>query len=160
MTDVVDIRNLWSAFRRGGVDTVIHKNLNLRIEEGELLALVGGSGTGKTVLLLSEQGLEAPQRGTVTARLVSRRGADARRGAASRVGMLFQHGALYSAFTVLENIAFPLRELKTLPALPGARCRHGQAANGGAGPGARPQDAVRFVGRHDQAGRPGVGPDH
>ena len=66
MTDVVDIRNLWSAFRRGGVDTVIHKNLNLRIEEGELLALVGGSGTGKTVLLRQMLGLEAPQRGTVT----------------------------------------------------------------------------------------------
>ena len=38
-----------------------------------------------------------------------------RMGASSRVGMLFQHGALFSAFTVLENIAFPLRELKTLP---------------------------------------------
>jgi phospholipid/cholesterol/gamma-HCH transport system ATP-binding protein len=37
------------------------------------------------------------------------------RGAASRVGMLFQHGALFSAFSVLDNIAFPLRELKTLP---------------------------------------------
>jgi phospholipid/cholesterol/gamma-HCH transport system ATP-binding protein len=115
MTDVVDIRNLWSAFRRGGVDTVIHKNLNLRIEEGELLALVGGSGTGKTVLLRQMLGLEAPQRGTVTV-LGEPAEALTRAGAASRVGMLFQHGALYSAFTVLENIAFPLRELKTLPA--------------------------------------------
>jgi len=75
---------------------------------------VGGSGSGKTVLLRQILGLETPARGTVTVlgKPASELG---HLGAASRVGMLFQHGALFSAFTVLENIAFVLRELHTLP---------------------------------------------
>ena len=111
---VVEIRNLWSGFRAGGVETLIHKDLNLSIAQGELLSIVGGSGSGKTVLLRQILGLETPMRGSIT---VLGRPAEelTRAGAASRVGMLFQHGALYSAFTVLENIAFPLRELKVLP---------------------------------------------
>ena len=111
---VVEIRNLWSGFRAGGVEMLIHKDLNLSIAQGELLSIVGGSGSGKTVLLRQILGLETPIRGSIT---VLGRPAEelTRAGAASRVGMLFQHGALYSAFTVLENIAFPLRELKVLP---------------------------------------------
>ena len=59
-------------------------------------------------------GLEHPAKGTISVlgQPVSEIG---KAGAASRIGMLFQHGALFSAFSVLENIAFPLRELKTLP---------------------------------------------
>ena len=111
---VVEIRDLWSMFRNGGVDTLIHKDLNLTIEMGELLSIVGGSGSGKTVLLRQILGLETPMRGSVS--VLGRPAAELTyAGAASRVGMLFQHGALYSAFTVLENIAFPLRELKALP---------------------------------------------
>jgi phospholipid/cholesterol/gamma-HCH transport system ATP-binding protein len=111
---VVDIQGLWSIFRTAGVDAIVHKNLNLRIEEGEMLSIVGGSGSGKTVLLRKILGLVSPSRGTVT---VLGKPADqlGEAGAASRVGMLFQHGALFSAFSVLDNIAFPLRELKTLP---------------------------------------------
>ncbi|QDL56905.1 ATP-binding cassette domain-containing protein [Rhodoferax aquaticus] len=111
---VVQIDKLWSVFRTNGVDALVHKDLDLTIEQGELLSIVGGSGSGKTVLLRQILGLETPKRGTVTVlgRPASELG---RAGAASRVGMLFQHGALFSAFTVLENIAFPLRELHTLP---------------------------------------------
>lgn len=111
---MVEIRGLWSGFRAGGAETLIHKDLNLDIAQGELLSIVGGSGSGKTVLLRQILGLERPLRGSIH---VQGRPATelTRAGAASRVGMLFQHGALYSAFTVLENIAFPLRELKTLP---------------------------------------------
>lgn len=111
---VVEIDKLWSVFHEAGHDVVIHQDLNLRIEQGELLSIVGGSGSGKTVLLRQMLGLEVPARGRVTVL-----GDDAarlgREGAASRVGMLFQHGALFSAFSVLDNIAFALRELKTLP---------------------------------------------
>jgi phospholipid/cholesterol/gamma-HCH transport system ATP-binding protein len=111
---VVEIDRLWSVFHSGGTDAVIHQDLSLRIEAGELLSVVGGSGSGKTVLLRQILGLETPARGRVTVL-----GEDASRmgrvGAASRVGMLFQHGALFSAFSVLDNIAFPLNELKTLP---------------------------------------------
>ncbi len=111
---IVEIKNLWSMFRTGGVDALIHKDLNLTIAQGELLSIVGGSGSGKSVLLRQILGLETPMRGSVT--VLGRPAAELTyAGAASRVGMLFQNGALYSAFTVLENIAFPLRELKTLP---------------------------------------------
>ena len=111
---MVEIRDLWSGFRNGGVETLIHKDLNLNIAKGELLSIVGGSGSGKTVLLRQILGLETPLRGSITVQ--GRPAAElTQAGAASRVGMLFQHGALYSAFTVLENIAFPLRELKALP---------------------------------------------
>lgn len=111
---VVDIRGLWSVFHTAGVDVVIHKDLDLIVPRGEVLSIVGGSGTGKTVLLRQMLGLETPARGSVTVlgKPAEVLGAE---GAASRVGMLFQHGALYSAFTVLDNIAFALRELKCLP---------------------------------------------
>jgi len=111
---VVEIRGLWTAFGSGRDEVVVHQDLDLTIEPGEILSLVGGSGTGKTVLLRQMLGLEVPARGEVTVlgEPAARMG---RRGASSRVGMLFQQGALFSAFNVLENIAFPLRELGTLP---------------------------------------------
>ena len=112
--NVVDIHKLWTVFRNGDQESVIHQDLDLSIARGEFFSLVGGSGTGKTVLLRQMLGLEEPTRGeiTVLGKPVAELG---KRGAARRVGMLFQQGALFSAFTVLENIAFPLRELKTLP---------------------------------------------
>ena len=115
MTDaVVEISKLWTVFSNGDKETIVHQDLDLRVMRGEILSLVGGSGTGKTVLLRQMLGLEHPARGAIT--VLGRPAAElARRGAASRVGMLFQQGALFSAFTVLENIAFPLRELGTLP---------------------------------------------
>ncbi|MDO9199211.1 ABC transporter ATP-binding protein [Rhodoferax sp.] len=111
---VVQIDKLWSVFRSAGQAAVVHQDLDLSIAAGELLSIVGGSGSGKTVLLRQILGLEKPARGRVTVlgKPASELGNE---GAASRVGMLFQHGALFSAFTVLENIAFALRELRTLP---------------------------------------------
>jgi phospholipid/cholesterol/gamma-HCH transport system ATP-binding protein len=111
---VVEISKLWSVFRSAGREAVIHRDLDFLIEPGELVALVGGSGSGKTTLLRQILGLETPARGSVTVlgRPAARLG-DV--GASSRVGMLFQHGALYSSFNVLDNIGFALRELKTLP---------------------------------------------
>jgi phospholipid/cholesterol/gamma-HCH transport system ATP-binding protein len=111
---VVEVKKLWSSFVAQGVHTYVHQDLDLTIERGELLAIVGGSGSGKTTLLRQILGLETPARGSVT--VLGRPAAElGRAGAAARVGMLFQHGALFSAFTVLENIAFPLREMRTLP---------------------------------------------
>ncbi len=112
---VVEVRGLWTAFGTGREQVVIHKDLELSIDAGEIVALVGGSGTGKTVLLRQMLGLERPYRGEVTV-LGEPAAQLGGRGAASRVGMLFQQGALFSAFSVLENIAFPLRELRALPA--------------------------------------------
>ena len=111
---VVRIEGLWSVFGKGSEAFAVHQDLDLTVRQGEMLALVGGSGTGKTVLLRQMLGLLHPARGSVTVlgRPASEMGGE---GAASRVGMLFQHGALYSAFNVLDNIAFALNELGTLP---------------------------------------------
>ena len=112
---MIEVRGLWSAFPvPGGGQHVVHKDLDLTVYRGEVLTLVGGSGTGKTVLLRQMLGLNTPYKGTVRVlgQPVSQISRD---GAAARVGMLFQQGALFSAFTVLDNIAFPLRETGALP---------------------------------------------
>ena len=110
---VVDIRRLWTVFRNTDGEQVVHRDLDLRIARGEVLSLVGGSGTGKTVLLRQILGLEKPSKGTVE--VLGQAPGELSAAGAANVGMLFQHGALFSAFSVLENIAFPLRELKLLP---------------------------------------------
>jgi phospholipid/cholesterol/gamma-HCH transport system ATP-binding protein len=111
---VVEIKKLWTVFDNEDKQFVVHKDLDLTVERGEVLSLVGGSGSGKTVLLRQMLGLEHPSQGEIT--VLGKPAAElGRRGAATRVGMLFQHGALFSAFTVLENVAFALRELNLLP---------------------------------------------
>ena len=112
---IIEVRGLWSAFPvPGGGQVVVHKDLDLTVYRGEVLTLVGGSGTGKTVLLRQMLGLNTPYKGSITVlgQPVSQLTRD---GAATRVGMLFQQGALFSAFSVLDTIAFPLRETGTLP---------------------------------------------
>jgi phospholipid/cholesterol/gamma-HCH transport system ATP-binding protein len=112
---LIEVRGLWSVFPTpDGGQVVVHQDLDLTVRRGEVLTLVGGSGTGKTVLLRQMLGLTMPARGTVTV-LGQPVSAVPRAGAAARVGMLFQQGALFSAFTVLENIALPLAETGALP---------------------------------------------
>ena len=110
----VEIHGLATVFGKGRDAFTVHDQLDLTVRRGEILSLVGGSGTGKTVLLRHILGLTVPTRGSVSVlgRPATELGGE---GASSRVGMLFQHGALFSAFSVLDNIAFALRELGTLP---------------------------------------------
>jgi phospholipid/cholesterol/gamma-HCH transport system ATP-binding protein len=110
---VVQIRDLWTRFGR----TVVHQDVNLDIYSGEILTIVGGSGTGKTVLLRQMLGLETPARGTVRVfgEDITTADQDQLRRMRNHWGMLFQQGALYSALTVFENIALPMRELRALP---------------------------------------------
>ena len=112
---LVQATNLWTEFGEGESRFAVHQDLNLDVYPGEILTLVGGSGTGKTVLLRQILGLLRPSRGTVT--IDGRPSHEVISGdlAASHVGMLFQQGALYSAFNVLDNVAFALREQGTLP---------------------------------------------
>ncbi|MYM84181.1 ATP-binding cassette domain-containing protein [Duganella sp. FT50W] len=110
---VVEITGLWTKYGR----TVVHQDLNLEIEQGEIMSIVGGSGTGKTTLLRQMLGLEHPARGCVRVfgEDISEIGADQLQQLRNHWGMLFQQGALYSALTVFENIAQPMRELHVLP---------------------------------------------
>ena len=110
---VVEIRNLWTRFGR----TVVHQDLNLDIYAGEILTIVGGSGTGKTVLLRQMLGLEHPSEGCVKVfgEDISQADPEQLQHMRNHWGMLFQQGALYSALTVFDNIAFPMRELRALP---------------------------------------------
>ncbi len=111
---MVRIEGLQTTFGTGADAFSVHQNLSLEVQHGETLALVGGSGTGKTVLLRQMLGLLEPTAGRVT--VLGRPAAEmSGEGAASRVGMLFQQGALFSAFNVLDNVAFALREQGTLP---------------------------------------------
>jgi phospholipid/cholesterol/gamma-HCH transport system ATP-binding protein len=110
---VVEISGLWTKFGR----TVVHQDLNLEIFAGEIMTIVGGSGTGKTVLLRQMLGLERPARGCVKVfgEDISEADAEQLQRMRNHWGMLFQQGALYSALTVFDNIALPLRELRALP---------------------------------------------
>ena len=111
-TCIIDVRGLWTQFGA----QVVHRDLNLRVRQGEVLSLVGGSGSGKSTLMRQILALEQPTRGEVFVFGVSlQRGeADELKRLRNRWGVLFQEGALFSALTVFENVATPLRELKTL----------------------------------------------
>lgn len=91
---------------------VVHEDLDLDVYRGEILGVVGGSGSGKSVLLRSIVGLQTPAAGTVE--LGAPRDDDPARASLEtpvhRMGVLFQNGALFSSLTVLENVALPLIE--------------------------------------------------
>ncbi len=95
---------------------LVHHDLNLRVDAGQIVGLLGESGSGKTTLLREMLGLWRPSAG-----LIRLFGSDLLAGGhleqqaiRRRLGMLFQQGALFSALSVFDNIAFPLRELKCL----------------------------------------------
>ncbi|RUR10570.1 ABC transporter ATP-binding protein [Legionella sp. km772] len=94
----------------------VHTDVNLCVEKGEILAIIGGSGSGKTTILRSILMLLQPTAGRVKVfgediyKLNAQQALKIRR----RWGMLFQHSALFSAMTVLENIMFPMREFTQL----------------------------------------------
>ncbi len=112
-TPAIEVAGLCNRFG----DNVVHDGLDLVVQRGEIYGVVGGSGTGKSVLLRSIIGLNRPSAGSIrllgsdTAGL----GAAARSALEQRFGVLFQNGALFSSLTVLENIAFPLIEHCGLP---------------------------------------------
>ncbi|HEX8388262.1 MAG TPA: ABC transporter ATP-binding protein [Sphingomonas sp.] len=105
---IIRVRGLRNAF--GG--QAVHDGLDLDVRRGEILGVVGGSGTGKSVLMRSIIGLQQPEAGEITVfgePTLDREEADTvdvRR----RWGVLFQGGALFSTLTVAENVQVPLRE--------------------------------------------------
>lgn len=105
---IIRIRNLRNQFG----EQIVHDGLDLDVRRGEIIGVVGGSGSGKSVLMRSILGLREPDDGTIEVL-----GVDARsRAVADRAhierntGVLFQDGALFSSLTVGENVQVPLKE--------------------------------------------------
>ncbi len=109
----VEVQGLVSAFD----ENVVHNGLDLTVERGEVLGVVGGSGTGKSVLLNTIIGLRQPQGGTVSVFGQELQHASKRSWSAIERcwGVLFQQGALFSNLTVRENVAAPMFEHTRLP---------------------------------------------
>ena len=109
---IIDVKGLWT--KRG--EQTIHRDLSMQVEAGEIIGLVGGSGSGKTTLLRVVIGLDAPARGTVRLFGIDPLNAarEKRLAMQRRFGTLFQAGALFSALSVFDNVALPLRELRSL----------------------------------------------
>ncbi len=98
-------------------DTLLHKGLDLDVAKGEILGLVGGSGSGKSVLMRTIIGLNPARAGEISIFGADARDPDpdARRALRRQWGVLFQEGALFSGLTVAENIEVPMREFLGLP---------------------------------------------
>ncbi|MDZ4114439.1 MAG: ATP-binding cassette domain-containing protein [Xanthomonadaceae bacterium] len=113
---VIRIRGLENRFGA----QVVHHDLSLDMQRGEILGVVGGSGSGKSVLMRSILGLRRPQGGSIEAlgHDVLTGSDSAHRVIERRTGVLFQDGALFSSLNVAENVAVPLKE--NHPDLPAA----------------------------------------
>lgn len=110
---IISVRNIHVQFGR---HVVLH-DLDLDVFRGEILGFVGASGTGKSVLLRTILGLNKKQNGSIVVlgRDLDRISDEERIQVDMRMGVLFQHGALFSSLTVRENIQVPMREYLSLP---------------------------------------------
>lgn len=108
---ILSVKNLLNRFG----SRVIHDHIQLTVRRGEILGIVGGSGSGKTVLLRTMLGLHRPQGGTVRIAGHNVRSLTAK-DKARLLGVLFQQGALLSSLTVEQNTLLPLIEHLRLPA--------------------------------------------
>ena len=109
----LDIQELYKSFG----SKKVHQGVSFQLHKGEILGLLGGSGSGKSVILRSIIGLEKPDNGhirydgTDITRMTEQQLVDIR----TRIGYVFQNGALFDSLTVEENLAYPLREHTSLP---------------------------------------------
>ncbi len=105
---IISIRGLANSFG----DDQVHDGLDLDVRRGEILGVVGGSGTGKSVLMRSIIGLQVPDAGEIEVlgeNMIGRE-EDEAKNIRRRWGILFQNGALFSTLTVAENVEVPIRE--------------------------------------------------
>ena len=122
MAAIIEARGIVNRFGR----QVVHDGLDLEISTGEVFGIVGGSGSGKSVLLRTLLGLQKPVRGTVriegheVTNVPERELLEVKR----RYGVMFQRGALFSSLTVAQNVELPIREhFRLSPALLGEIAR-------------------------------------
>lgn len=114
MTDtIVEINNLSFGYK----GRLLHKGINMTFARGKVIAIMGGSGSGKTTLLRLIGGQLKPNVGEVKVEgeVVHHKSRDALQQMRRKMGMLFQHGALFTDLSVYENVAFPMREHSNLP---------------------------------------------
>ncbi len=109
----ISIRNLHKAFGH----KIVLNGVDLDIAEGESLVVIGGSGTGKSVLIKCIQGLIVPDEGSIKVNGKETVGVDRKKAEKmySKMGMLFQGGALFDSLSVWENVAFGLLENEHMP---------------------------------------------
>jgi len=110
---VIEVRGLRNQFGA----QVVHDNLDLDVWRGEIIGVVGGSGSGKSVLLRSIIGLNRPAAGSITLLGQDMMAlSDTRRSEIERrCGVLFQNGALFSSLSVADNVMVPMREHHHIP---------------------------------------------
>ncbi|MBU3028904.1 ABC transporter ATP-binding protein [Paracoccus marinaquae] len=110
--NVIEVRGLQTRFG----SHVVHDGLDLDVRRGEILGVVGGSGTGKSVLLRSIVGLNRPSAGSIRVfgMDLDELTGEAREALEQRWGVMFQDGALFSALNVRENVEVPLRAVPGL----------------------------------------------
>ena len=113
MSNIVEIRDLHFAYG----ERSILSGLRMDFPRGKVIAIMGGSGSGKTTILRLIGGQLKPNSGTVTVdgQTVHTLATGALYELRRKMGMLFQHGALFTDLSVFENVAFPLRENTDLP---------------------------------------------
>lgn len=111
---VIEVRGLVNRFGT----QVVHDGLDMDVVDGEVFGIVGGSGSGKSVLLRTILGLHRPQAGSVKlyGRDITQLTEDELRAVKSRYGVTFQAGALYTSLTVLQNVQLPMLEHLALSA--------------------------------------------
>ena len=108
MAAIVEVRGLVNRFGR----QTVHQNLDMVVQEGEVFGIVGGSGSGKSVLLRSILGLQKPRAGRILlgGREIGSLTRAEMRHVKAGYGVTFQHGALFSSLTVLQNVQLPMIE--------------------------------------------------
>lgn len=110
---VLEVQNLRKSFK----SNVVHKDISFKLHKGECLGLLGGSGTGKSVILRSLIGLEKIDSGKIILKgteiqdYTEDQWLDAR----TQISYVFQNGALFDSLTVYENLAYPLRQHSKIP---------------------------------------------
>jgi len=109
---MIQVYNLWKSFGRQEV----LRGVSLEVKQGEFVALIGGSGGGKSLLLKLIVGLLKPDRGgiSIAGKDICALGSTQLEALRSRIGFVFQGGALFDSMTVYDNVAFPLREKSSL----------------------------------------------
>lgn len=105
---LIRIRNFCKSFG----NKVVHRDVSLQVRQGECVGLIGGSGTGKSVLLRSLIGLEKPDRGEILieGHDITKMNALELTELRKKVAYAFQGGALFDSMSVYDNLAYPLRE--------------------------------------------------